>query len=143
MRFCPFHFPRIPIMPVEKRREQGNSHPPSSARSWRPETWWNRSFPRFSIGTTGFESFTLTRESHRISSDLTESHRISRIPRIHRNPKESDGGEATGGRIGVRLASSVVVVMVQSPRHPQYRILKSGQCPSKSLMDLSSRHFSN
>ena len=65
--FIIFISPKFPShyalhMPMEKRRELGNSHPPSSARSWRPETWWNRSFPRFSIGTTGFQSFTLTRE---------------------------------------------------------------------------------
>jgi hypothetical protein len=106
--FLFFPFPQNP--PDVHEAQGGNSHPLSSARSWRPETWWNQSFPQFSIGTTGFQSFTLTRESHRISSNLTESHRIPRIPW---NPKESDGinwGKATGVLTLLYLMKLVLVL---------------------------------
>ena len=49
-------FPFPPDPPDVHEAQGGNSHPLSFARSWRPGTWRYRSFPRFSIGTAGFQT---------------------------------------------------------------------------------------
>ena len=49
-------FPFPPDPPDVHEARGGNSHPLSSARSWRPGTWRYQSFPRFSIGTAGFQT---------------------------------------------------------------------------------------